>query len=59
MYVIAPAAQHSGAQHFVIAWVMSSPQCLKYTPTPVTMVDGEGFVVMQNAASITSIGIQG
>eukprot|EP00198_Chlamydomonas_reinhardtii_P009803 XP_001699140.1 guanylate cyclase [Chlamydomonas reinhardtii] len=33
--------------------------CLKYTPTPVTMVDGEGFVVMQNAASITSIGIQG
>ncbi|KAG2432301.1 hypothetical protein HYH02_013023 [Chlamydomonas schloesseri] len=33
--------------------------CLKYTPTPVTMVDGEGYVVMQNAASITNIGIQG
>ncbi|KAG2427333.1 hypothetical protein HXX76_012528 [Chlamydomonas incerta] len=33
--------------------------CLKYTPTPVTMVDGEGFVVMQNAASITNIGSQG
>ncbi|KAG2427330.1 hypothetical protein HXX76_012525 [Chlamydomonas incerta] len=33
--------------------------CLKYTPTPVTMVDGAGFVVMQNAASITNIGIQG
>ncbi|KAG2432297.1 hypothetical protein HYH02_013020 [Chlamydomonas schloesseri] len=32
---------------------------LKYTPTPVTMVDGEGYVVMQNAASITNVGSQG
>ncbi|GLI65801.1 hypothetical protein VaNZ11_009422 [Volvox africanus] len=32
---------------------------LKYTPNPVTMVDENGFIVVQNAASASAIGIHG
>ncbi|GLC77273.1 hypothetical protein PLESTF_001907400 [Pleodorina starrii] len=50
------AAYSSARQH---EGMLRDHMALKYTPNPVTMVDQEGVVVMQNAASASAIGIHG
>ncbi|GIL79146.1 hypothetical protein Vretimale_16683 [Volvox reticuliferus] len=45
------ARQHEG--------MLRDHMALKYTPNPVTMVDEDGIIVVQNAASASAIGIHG
>ncbi|EFJ47295.1 guanylyl and adenylyl cyclase family member [Volvox carteri f. nagariensis] len=45
------ARQHEG--------MLRDHMALKYTPNPVTMVDEEGVIVVQNAASASALGIHG